>query len=79
MNGDVVVTWPAFEADGPTTGALLTQAGLGIRLHPRTDNRTPEELADILGDAVGVIASTDPFDYRQQMNSSAEERMTAVT
>ena len=62
VNGDVVVTWPAFEVDGPTTGALLTQAGLGIRLHPRTDNRTPEELADILGDAVGVIASTDPFD-----------------
>ena len=62
VNGDVVVTWPVYEVDGPTTGALLTQAGLGIRLHPRTDNRTPEELADILGDAVGVIASTDPFD-----------------
>ena len=62
VNGDVVITWPAYEADGPTTGAMLTQAGLGIRLHPRTDNRTPKELADIVGDAVGVIASTDPFD-----------------
>ena len=70
VNGDVVVTWPVYEVDGPTTGALLTQAGLGIRLHPRTDNRTPEELADILGDAVGVIASTDPqsdkIPYNQQ-------------
>ena len=62
VNGDVVVTWPAYKADGPTTGAMLTRAGLGIRLHPRTDNRTAKELADIVGDAVGVIASTDPFD-----------------
>jgi len=41
---------------------LLAEAGLGIRLHPRTSHRTPAELVDILGDAVGVIASTDPFD-----------------
>lgn len=62
MSTDVVVTWPVYDVDGPTTGALLTEAGLGIRLHPRTGNRTPTELAEILGDAVGVIASTDPFD-----------------
>lgn len=62
MSSDVVVTWPVYDIQGPTTGALLTQAGLGIRLHPRTSNRTPAELADILGDAVGVIASTDTFD-----------------
>lgn len=62
MPHDVVVTWPVFDIQGPTTGALLTEAGLGIRLHPRTSNRTPAELADILGDAVGVIASTDTFD-----------------
>jgi phosphoglycerate dehydrogenase-like enzyme len=41
---------------------LLAEAGLGIRLHPRTNNRSPAELVGILGDAVGVIASTDPFD-----------------
>lgn len=62
MSQDVVVTWPVYDIDGPSTGALLTDAGLNIRLHPRTSNRTPAELAEILGDAVGVIASTDTFD-----------------
>ena len=62
MSHDVVVTWPVYDVDGETTGSLLKQAGLNIRLHPRTSNRTPAELADILGDAVAVIASTDPFD-----------------
>lgn len=62
MSSDVVVTWPVFDSEGPTTGALLKEAGLGIRLHPRTSNRTPAEVAEILGDAVGVIASTDTFD-----------------
>lgn len=62
MSSDVVVTWPVFDPEGATTGALLKAAGLGIRLHPRTSNRTPAELAEILGDAVGVIASTDTFD-----------------
>jgi len=62
VSQDVVVTWPVYDIQGPTTGVLLTEAGLGIRLHPRTSNRTPAELADILGDAVGVIASTDTFD-----------------
>jgi len=62
VSHDVVVTWPVYDVDDPNTGALLKQAGLGIRLHPRTSNRTPAELADLIGDAVGVIASTDPFD-----------------
>lgn len=62
MGSDVVVTWPVYDPQGPSTGALLQAAGLGIRLHPRTGNRTPKELIEILGDAVGVIASTDPFD-----------------
>jgi len=62
VSRDVVVTWPVYDVDGETTGSLLKQAGLNIRLHPRTSNRTPAELADILGDAVAVIASTDPFD-----------------
>jgi D-3-phosphoglycerate dehydrogenase len=62
VSNDVVITWPAYDPDDPHTGALLKEAGLGIRLHPRHSNRTPAELAEILGDAVGVIASTDPFD-----------------
>ena len=59
---EVVVTWPVYDVDGPTTGALLKRSGLGVRVNPRTSNRTPTELAGVLGDAVGVIASTDPFD-----------------
>ena len=62
MSRDVVVTWPVYDIDGPTTGALLKRAGLTIRLHPRTGHRSPTELAELLGDAVAVIASTDPFD-----------------
>lgn len=62
MGKDVVVTWPAYDIDGPTTGALLQQAGFAIRLHPRTAHRSAAEVAEIVGDAVGVIASTDPFD-----------------
>lgn len=62
MSRDVVVTWPVYDVDGPTTGALLKGAGLTIRLHPRTGHRTSAELAEIVGDAVAVIASTDPFD-----------------
>lgn len=62
VSNDVVVTWPAYDPDGSHTGALLKEAGLGIRLHPRTSNRTPAELAEIVGNAVGVIASTDTFD-----------------
>lgn len=62
MSKDVVVTWPVYDIDGPSTGALLKGAGLSVRLHPRTSHRAPSEVAEILGDAVGVIASTDPFD-----------------
>lgn len=62
MSRDVVVTWPVYDVDGPTTGALLKGAGLDIRRHPRSGHRSPAELAEILGDAVAVIASTDPFD-----------------
>lgn len=57
-----MVTWPVYDVDGEKTGALLKAAGLNIRLHPRTSNRTPAELAEILDDAAAVIASTDPFD-----------------
>lgn len=62
MTQRVVVTWPAYDETGPTTGALLTNAGYGVDLAPKTGARSPAELAAILGDAVGVIASTDPFD-----------------
>lgn len=62
MSSQVVVTWPAYDEAGPKTGALLREAGLTIRLEPRTGHRAPTEVARIVGDAVAVIASTDPFD-----------------
>lgn len=62
MTPQVVVTWPSFDVQGPTTGSRLTAAGCDIVLAPKTGARSPDELVAILGDAVGVIASTDPFD-----------------
>ena len=60
--GDVLVTFPAFDhADAETTG-ILARAGLEIRLAPKTGARSPAELARLVGEAVAVIASTDPFD-----------------
>ena len=62
MQGEVVVTWPVYDIDGRTTGQLLREAGLTIRLEPKTGSRSKAELIALLGDAVAVIASTDPFD-----------------
>jgi D-3-phosphoglycerate dehydrogenase len=61
LRGEVVVTWPVFDLDGPDTGAALTRAGLTVRLAPKIGHRSPADLGDVLGDAVAVIASTDPF------------------
>lgn len=58
----VVVTWPTFDVDDPVTGRRLVEAGFRIRLEPRTGPRSTDEVARIVGDAFGVIASTDPFD-----------------
>ena len=58
----VVVTWPSFDLDGDDTGRRLTDAGCDIRLEPRLGPRSAEEVSRIVGDAFGVIASTDPFD-----------------
>ena len=62
VQGEVVVTWPVYDIDGRTTGQLLREAGLTIRLEPKTGSRSKAELIALLGDAVAVIASTDPFD-----------------
>lgn len=61
LTGEVVVTWPGYDIDGATSGLLLTQAGLSIRLEPKTGARTSAEVIELLGDAVAVIASNDPF------------------
>jgi phosphoglycerate dehydrogenase-like enzyme len=60
--GDVLVTFPGYDADGPDDGGALRAAGLGLRLSPRHRERTPAELSRLVGDAVAAIVSTDPFD-----------------
>jgi phosphoglycerate dehydrogenase-like enzyme len=64
LQGEVLVTWPDYDPDGPLTGRLLKQAGLTLRLEPKLGDRTPEQLAGVVGDAVAAIVSTDPFDAR---------------
>ncbi len=60
--GEVVVTWPMYDPDGSTTGRILRDLGYAVRLEPKTGARSVEELVVAVGDAVAVIASTDPFD-----------------
>lgn len=78
LSGEVVVTWPGFHVDDARTGRLLTDAGLTIRLEPKTGSRSPAELRQIVRDAVAVIASTDPFD-RTVFESSPNLRIVART
>jgi phosphoglycerate dehydrogenase-like enzyme len=58
----VLITWVGYDPAGERTGARLTAAGLAPRLAPKTGARTPDELGELLEDAVGAIVSTDPFD-----------------
>ncbi len=61
-HGEIVVTWPGFDIDNPASGLMLHRAGLSIRLEPKTGPRSAQQLRDLLGDSVAVIASTDPSD-----------------
>jgi phosphoglycerate dehydrogenase-like enzyme len=61
-SADVLVTWPDYELEGDREGGALSAAGLTPRLAPKLGARSPEELRELVGDAVGAIVSTDPFD-----------------
>ena len=78
LSGEIVVTWPRFDLDDPLTGRLLTDAGLTVRLEPKTGTRSASEMLELLGDASGVIASTDPFD-RVLFESSPNLKVIART
>lgn len=58
---EILVTWPDYAVDDPSTGGALRTAGLHVRLHPRTSDRSPDEVAVLVDGAVGAIVSTDPF------------------
>ncbi len=57
----VLVTWPDYDMGDPDLGVALLDAGLDVRLEPKRGARTPEQLASMLGGAVGAVVSTDPF------------------
>ena len=58
----VLVTFPGFLAGDPVHCASLVEAGLHIRFAPKVGLRSPAEVIGLVGDAVGAIVSTDPFD-----------------
>jgi phosphoglycerate dehydrogenase-like enzyme len=62
MDGRVVVTYGGFALDHPEAGGALREAGLELVLSPRSADRTPAQLSEVLGDAVAAIADADPFD-----------------
>lgn len=59
--GDVLVTAPGFDTDGPETGALLRAAGLAVDHAGPRGSRSPEEVAALASRAVAAIVSSDPF------------------
>ncbi|MGV1050333.1 MAG: phosphoglycerate dehydrogenase [Solirubrobacterales bacterium] len=59
---EVLVTWPDYDLNAQGLGGALAAAGLDIRLDPKRGRRRPEEMREIIGDVVGAIVSTDPFD-----------------
>jgi phosphoglycerate dehydrogenase-like enzyme len=60
--GTVVVTYGGFAFGHPDAGGKLRDAGLEMVISPRGTDRTPEQLTEVLGDAVAAIADADPFD-----------------
>jgi phosphoglycerate dehydrogenase-like enzyme len=74
--GEVLVTFPGYDSAGEHTGRVLTDAGLSVRLAPKTGQRSPVELRELLGDAVGAIVSTDPF-QRVVLEASPKLRVIA--
>jgi phosphoglycerate dehydrogenase-like enzyme len=60
--GTVVVTWVGFDFADPECGGAFAARGLATRFAPRERDRTPAEMAALVGDAVAVIADADPYD-----------------
>ena len=72
----VLVTWPDYEPDGSDTGRRLTEAGYRLRLAPKRERRTRDELIALLAGAQAAIVSTDPFDAGV-LEAAAELRVIA--
>jgi phosphoglycerate dehydrogenase-like enzyme len=61
-SGLVLVTYGGYATDDPESGGALRDAGYELSWHPRESDRTPDELAELVADAVAAIADADPFD-----------------
>jgi phosphoglycerate dehydrogenase-like enzyme len=62
MSDVVLITYGGFTLDDPDSGGALRAAGYELRTRPRHSNRSTDELAELVGDAVAAIADADPFD-----------------
>lgn len=62
--GRVLVTYGGFSLDDPESGAALRDDGLELVVSARESDRTPDELAELVADAVAVVADADPFEKR---------------
>ncbi len=62
LSGRVLVTYGGFALRDEMAGGALRTAGLDLNLSPRSEARSADEIAHLLGDAVGAIADADPFD-----------------
>jgi phosphoglycerate dehydrogenase-like enzyme len=51
-----------FEACGERARARLVEAGIDLKLVPKTGHRTPAEVAELVSGSVAALVSTDPFD-----------------
>ncbi len=61
LSGTVVVTYPGFDEQDPEVGGVLRDAGLALRMEPKLGDRSADELIELLGDAIAVVADGDPF------------------
>ena len=62
LSGDVLVTWPDYDADAAALGGALIGAGHRLRLAPKRGARSPGEMRALVTSAVAAIVSTDPLD-----------------
>lgn len=74
----ILVTWPRFDANDPSTAGRLLSAGYEVRHAPKTGARSPEELIELLEGVVGAIVSSDPF-TAEVFAASPELRVVART
>lgn len=75
---EVLVTFPAFDVHDPESAGLLKGAELDVRYAPKHGLRTPVDVRTLVADAVGAIASDDPFD-RSVIESATSLRIIART